>query len=131
MNEKEGIIILPIRKEFCDSIFSGRKRYEYRKNRFKYPVSKILVYESRGIGMIVGELTVDHIIEDTPLEVWELTQEESGTDRSSFLEYFRDRTMATAIHIQESRRYETPMPLTVYGISRPPQNFVWVSRPDK
>ena len=119
-------ILLPIIKTFSDSIFSGSKRYEYRKGIPQKGVERVIVYESRGAGMIVGEFDVAGILEGSPEEIWNLTKEASGTSKNHFLSYFRNRDKAYALKIGDYRRYDIPKPLSDYKISRPPQNFIYL-----
>jgi len=119
-------ILLPIIKTFCDKIFSGEKRYEYRKALPKNGVDRVIVYESRGIGMVVGEFEVTGILKDSPSEVWDKTKENSGVSESDFFSYFRNRALAFALEIGNYRRYHNPIPLSEYGIKRAPQNFIYL-----
>ena len=48
-------VILSIKPEFVEKIFSGEKQYEYRKILFKQKVDTVYIYASRPISKIVGE----------------------------------------------------------------------------
>lgn len=124
-------IILPIRKEFSDKIFSGEKKFEFRKNVPINPVSKIYVYESRGAGAIVGEFTVDSVITGCPEDLWDATKHASGINLDSYLAYFHGKSKAFAYPIKTFVRYERPKRLSEFGLSAAPQNFVKVDRRQK
>ena len=58
-------VILSIKPEFVEKIFSGEKQYEYRKVLFKQKVDTVYIYASRPISKIVGEFKIAEIICDT------------------------------------------------------------------
>ena len=77
-------IILSIKPEFVEKIFSGEKKYEYRKILFTHKVDKVYISASRPISKIVGEFKVEDIICDAPEHVWELTKKQSGVSRNFY-----------------------------------------------
>lgn len=121
-------ILLPIRKEHSDNIFNRFKRFEYRKTFPFSGVDKILVYESRGCGLVVGEFDVVDVIFSHKLDLWLLTSEFSGISKSQFEEYFRDKEKGCAIKIGDVRRYDKGKSLAEFGLWRAPQNYVWIER---
>ena len=49
-------VLLSIKPEFVEKIFSGEKRFEYRKSIFKQQnIDTIVIYSTMPVGMIVGE----------------------------------------------------------------------------
>ena len=56
-------VLLSIKPEFVHEIFAGNKKYEYRKAIFTKNVNQVVVYSTKPEGMIVGEFTVETIIE--------------------------------------------------------------------
>ena len=81
-------VILSIRPEFVEKIFSGEKQYEYRKILFKQKVDTVYIYASRPISKIVGEFKIAEIICDTPANIWNQTKEHSGVTKSFFQKYY-------------------------------------------
>lgn len=55
-------VLLSIKPEFVQEIFTGKKKYEYRKVIFTRSVDKVVVYSTKPVGMIVGEFTVENIL---------------------------------------------------------------------
>ena len=56
-------VILSIRPTFCKMIFSGQKKYEYRKRVFtRSDVDKVYIYATKPICRIVGYFTIDTVI---------------------------------------------------------------------
>lgn len=65
-------VILSIRPNFCKMIFSGQKKYEYRKRVFtRSDVDKVYIYATKPICRIVGYFTIDTVIEDKKSYMWE------------------------------------------------------------
>ena len=81
-------VILSIKPEFVEKIFSGEKQYEYRKILFKQKVDTVYIYASRPISKIVGEFKIEKIINDTPANIWKQTKEYSGVTKSFFQQYY-------------------------------------------
>ena len=67
-------VILSIKPEFVEKIFSGEKQYEYRKILFKQKVDTVYIYASHPISKIVGEFKIDEILCDTPGNIWKETR---------------------------------------------------------
>lgn len=102
-------VLLSIKPEFVEEIFSGKKRYEYRKRVFKREIESVVIYASKPVGKIVGEFTIKSILEESPQGIWDKTQKFSGVSKEFFFEYFGDRDEAYAIEIDKIRIYQEPI----------------------
>lgn len=121
-------VLLSIKPQFVEKIFSGEKKYEYRKTIFKKEVESILVYSTKPEGKIVGELFIEEIINDDPELLWSRTRHESGISHDFFQEYFGGKTEGYAIKISKAILYDEPIdPLDIDKSFRPPQSFCYVS----
>jgi len=116
---------LSIKPEFAEKIFSGRKRYEFRRVIFRSAsVSKVVVYVSSPVQKVVGEFEVDGVLALERRQLWQRTKDFAGIAKSYFDEYFADKQTAYAIKIKGPRRYPTPMRLERFWPTiRPPQSF--------
>ena len=121
-------VILSIRPNFCKMIFSGQKKYEYRKRVFKRTdIDKVYIYASKPICKIVGYFTIAAMIEDSPNNMWKMTHEGSGISKEYFDAYFRGCDMAHAIAIGEVVKFDTPIdPKEVIKNFTAPQNYRYV-----
>lgn len=119
-------IILSIHKQYCLSLFAGEKKYEFRKSVPSRPVSSIFVYEARGCGKVIGELKISETLVASPEDIWNQTKDMAGIDRESFFKYFKGKERAVVYVIFSYSKYEIPKPLSEFGISRAPQNYIWV-----
>jgi predicted transcriptional regulator len=105
-------VLLSIKPEFVEKIFSGLKRYEFRRVIFKSKnVSKVVVYASHPVQRVVGEFEVGEILALNQKQLWQRTKQYSGIAKAHFDDYFADKETAYAIKIKKAIRYEQPMML--------------------
>lgn len=121
-------VILPIKPEFVEKIFSGEKRYEYRKVLFKQQVDTVYIYASRPISKIVGEFKIAEILCDTPKNIWKMTKAESGVTKKFFDKYYKGKDKAVVLKIKECEEYEEGVnPETLFPNFKVPQSFIYIS----
>ena len=114
--------ILSIRPQFVEEIFSGSKKFEYRKNIFKRPVEKVYIYASAPVSRVVGEFEVAEILESTPKQIWQRTKRWSGIKKEWFDAYYQGRATAYAIEIKNLKLYDKPKALPFHA----PQSFRYI-----
>lgn len=102
-------IILSIKPQYCEEIFAGEKRFEYRRKIFKQSVESVLVYATSPICKIVGEFKIDRVLEDTPDSLWQKTSQYGGISHQLYNEYFHDTDTAYALVISNYQRYHQPL----------------------
>lgn len=121
-------VLLSIKPEFAKRIFSGEKKYEYRKKIFKLGnVQTIVVYASSPVGMVIGEFEVDRIIEGSPSSLWKETHNNSGISKEFFDNYFEGRVKGYAIKIKHSQLYAHPKYISEIRKGMvPPQSFCYL-----
>lgn len=119
--------LLSIKPEFAEAIFSGKKKFEYRKVIFKEKVRYIQVYATKPIGKIIGEFEIGEIIRDDPAKVWKKTRMHSGIKKSFYMQYFQNRRVAYAIEIKAANRYKEALcPYNEYNNFIAPQSFRYI-----
>lgn len=99
-------VLLSIKPEFAEKIFSGEKKYEYRKVIFKRDVTCVVVYATHPVGRLIGEFEIDSVLSERPRDLWEKTKEFSGITKDFFAEYFQGRERGYAIKVGRIRKYE-------------------------
>ena len=121
-------VILSIRPTFCQLIFGGQKRYEYRKRVFtRSDVDKVYIYATKPICRIVGYFTIAAVVTHTPSEMWRITHKGSGISKEYYDAYFKNCDMAHAIKIGEVVKLDNPIdPKEVIKDFHAPQNFMYV-----
>ena len=116
--------ILSIKPQFVEEIVAGRKKFEYRKSVFKQPVEKVYIYSSAPVSKVVGEFQPVAVLSGTPAEVWTQTKQYAGVKKGFYDEYFRGKTTAYAIVIQNLVMYEEALPLPK-GV-KAPQSYLYI-----
>jgi predicted transcriptional regulator len=121
-------VLLSIKPEFAEKIFSGLKRYEFRRVIFKSKsVSRVVVYASSPVQRVVGEFAVGGVIHSGKRHLWRQTRRYAGIEKPYFDSYFSGKDKAFAIKIERPRRYTTPLLLkSLSETLRPPQSFVYL-----
>jgi predicted transcriptional regulator len=119
--------LLSIKPKYVEKIFSGEKRYEFRKVLFqKQEIESIVVYASSPVRKVIGEFNVKEILRMDVEELWEQTARHSGIDKLFFDEYFKGRTQGIAISVGKLNRYPKPLELETLGIKCAPQSFCYL-----
>lgn len=125
--EESRKILLSIKPKFVDKIFSGEKKYEFRRNIPKSKkIDTVIIYCSSPIQKIVGEIKIERIIEGNVEMIWDITKEYSGIDKEYYLKYFNNKDKAYAFVIKEVIKYEKEKTLDELGVKTPPQSFIYI-----
>lgn len=120
---------MSIRPRYADAIFSGEKRFEFRRAIFRRPVNVVVVYTTSPVSRVVGEFDIESIISDTIEGLWLRTKHCAGIDRKRFFSYFAGRKVGHAIAIGSVRRYRQTLDLSSNFGVRPPQSFLYLGAP--
>lgn len=121
-------VLLSIKPEYANKIFSGEKKFEFRKRAFRnIEVHTVVVYSTMPVGRIIGEFTIKHIHQDSPKSIWSKTKRFSGIDEDFFNEYYDGRDLAVAIEIDKTSLYKQSInPKEEYENFTAPQSFMYL-----
>lgn len=119
-------ILMSIKTEYANKIFSGEKLFELRKRNLKDEVKTIVVYSSGKTKKVIGEFDIDYIIKDSPDKIWDLEEKGLGISKKSFFDYFKNSNLAFAIKIKAIRKYDTLKELSDFNIEKAPQSFCYL-----
>lgn len=121
-------VLLSIKPEFVELIFTGSKRYEFRRKIFaNRNIKRVVVYATSPVGKVVGEFEITAIIESEISELWERTKHFSGIQKVRFDKYFSDLTKGYALEIGKVKKYNYPLELeTSFNVKRAPQFFIYL-----
>jgi predicted transcriptional regulator len=121
-------VLLSIKPEYADKIFSGEKKFEFRKIAFRNSkVKTIVVYSTMPVGRIIGEFSIKYIHKDSPKTIWRKTKRFSGIDEDFFNEYYNGRALAVAIEVDNPILYSEPInPKEEYKNFTAPQSFMYL-----
>ncbi len=120
-------ILLSIKPEFAEKIFSGEKQYEFRRVIFKKNnVEKVVIYASAPVGKIIGEFEIETVLTGDLEALWDRTKHWAGITKEYFMGYFNGRTNGYAIKIGKHSKYKSPRSIkSAFGM-KPPQSFAYV-----
>lgn len=120
-------VLLSIKPEYAFKIFTGEKKFEFRRIIFKNPdIKVVIVYASSPVQRVIGEFEVDSIYSLEPTLLWEKTKEFSGISKEFFFDYFDKREIAHAIKIKKTKQYKIPLNLKEKFNLTPPQSYVYI-----
>lgn len=124
-------VVVSIQPEWANQILSGNKQWEYRRTTVNANRgSRLILYASGGLHAIVGEATIERVLNE-PLEalIAHTTKEVPETP-DDIRKSFAGRKIGHAIKIRNPVRYESPFTLSKIRerIPRfmPPQSFYYV-----
>ena len=120
-------ILLPIKPEYANRIVEQTKLYEYRKNKCKRKVDKIVVYSTSPVKKIIAEVEVKGIISNSPDKLWKETKDYSGISKTKYMKYFENKDIAFAYKLGKVLIYDKPKTLKDIGINYYPQSYVYLT----
>ncbi|CAK7038989.1 ASCH domain-containing protein [Phascolarctobacterium sp.] len=120
------VILLSIKPEYVNRILSGEKKYEYRKRLAKNKSCIILIYSTAPVMKVVAKAEVNGTISAAPSTLWEMTKYNSGISRKKYREYFQNCKTAYAYKFGKIIVFDSPLDLSEFNLSIPPQSFAYV-----
>ena len=121
-----SIILMSIKPEYVEQIFSGRKKYEYRKKPCKQTIDKIIVYSSFPVQKVVGELIIDEVLHKKKEIIWDETNIYGGINKDKYDKYFEKNDYAIAYKIKKFIIYDEQKSLMDYNIKTAPQSYIYI-----
>jgi predicted transcriptional regulator len=120
-------ILLSIKPEYTQKIFSGEKKYEFRRQRPISTIKKALIYECAPTKNIVGWFTVKRILSGSPKDIWEKCKNSGGIEREKYYAYCNGKKIIYALEIDSFFQFKNPInPFEFCSDFRPPQNFSYL-----
>lgn len=119
-------VLISIKPDFVKRIFSGEKKYEFRKRNFSRCVNDVVVYSCAPVSRVVGEFSIGSVLEGPPQEIWRQCRRFAGITKEEFNAYFAGRSIAYAIEIHSLMRYPKELILSETYHCRPPQSFMYI-----
>lgn len=116
---REGII-LSIKPQFVEAIFTGRKRFELRRRRPKIgPGTVVYVYCTAPQQAIVGRFTCRRVHAANPRELWARFGPFASVSEEEFLTYFRGVETGCALEVEQVRPWVEPVSLAMLRRAAP------------
>jgi len=122
-------LVMSMHPEYADRIFSKRKQVEFRKKfSVKWRGCKAVVYGTKPLGALMGEVTLRNVTYGSPDEIWEAFGTMGGCTREEFSGYAGNSDGVYAIELSDAIPYVSPIALAqvshlINEDLRPPQSF--------
>jgi predicted transcriptional regulator len=131
------VALLSIHKRHADAILDGSKTIELRKCPPKQPISHVLLYVTQPTARVVGVVEVDEVLhqgERPWCAFWDVFGWRASTttydEASAYFDVnMRIDKVGSGILLGKAVRFP-PLPLSAFGVQRPPQSFCYVSDDD-
>lgn len=126
MSKDEKAIVLAIKPKYAEKIYSGKKRWEFRKAPPPVP-SWVLLYESAPVSKITGMVYLAAKVQGLPEFVWDMVRTQkivggsAGITVETYREYVGKAKSVTACMTFNAERFDNP--LEFQAGSHPPQNW--------
>lgn len=118
--------IISIQPKYANMILDGSKTFELRRAIFKQDVEKIFIYASSPICKVVGEFSIDKLIEFNLGLLWLQVRESAGVSKEEFYRYFDGKKKGHAIKVKGVKEYQKPLSLIAdFNVATSPQNFCY------
>jgi predicted transcriptional regulator len=132
-NLDERYVLLSIQPHFANKIFNGTKTVELRRSFPKlYNDRIVIVYASMPVKAIIGGFQISHIVEETPIRLWEKVKDNAGITFEQFNTYYSGSSNGYGIFISKFWKYSKPVSLEFLRTSwknfSPPQNFRYLNK---
>lgn len=121
-----AIVLMSIRPAYTDLILRDIKRFEYRRVIPKRTITQMLIYETGLARAVVGVARIGEVLSGSPETIWNRSKDWSGISKDAFDLYFSECPVAAALSLTETKRFDPPLPLETFGISRPPQSYQYI-----
>ena len=120
-------ILMSIKPEYVDKIFSGEKKYEYRKRLCKEKIDTIIVYSSSPIQKVVGELKIKQVLYDKKTIICNKTYKQGGITKIQYDNYYENCSYAVAYEIEKAILYDKQKDLKDFNVRTAPQSYVYIT----
>ena len=118
---------MSIKPEYVDKIFSGEKKYEYRKRMCKEKIDTIIVYSSSPIQKVVGELKIKQVLYDKKNVIWNKTNKYGGITKIKYDNYYENCGYVVAYEIEKAILYDKQKDLKDFNVRTAPQSYVYIT----
>ena len=130
----KNILLISIKPEYAEKIFSGHKTVELRRVRTRLKIGDIvLVYVSSPKKALIGSFEVENIIQEkieskNDIENrWEEVQERACIAYEKFKEYYQGASFFVGIFFTNTKQFDKPIELESLRQKipefRPPQSY--------
>ena len=129
------IILISIKQEYANRIFSGDKTIELRKSSPKVSEGDLVViYVTSPEKKIKGIARVKGIVKDTPTNLWGNYKDVAGINKEAYFSYYEKSEHAIGILLKDVFEFSESISLSKIKSEipsfAPPQSYQYVSKFD-
>lgn len=107
--KREDVILLSILPKFAEQIFSGEKKYEFRKPFLPSQISYVVLVEN-GSREILGGFRVGEVTEASINELWDKYAKDIS-EKDRFYRYYEGWSEGIAVEVEEPDEYNETIPI--------------------
>jgi predicted transcriptional regulator len=129
--DERRTLVLSLHPRFADSILTGSKTVELRRQRVATPAgTPVILYASSPVMAVVGTALVADVHIAEPDEVWRQFHRDLGLSREEFVRYTQGVVHASALRLTAVDSLALPVPLAHLRASQPfnpPQSYYYLN----
>ena len=112
MNDKYKPLLISLKPNYADLVFSGLKKAELRRHLSGGLEGRdVFVYVSSPVKILRGGFRIGQVWSGTPKDIWKEVSCMAGVSRKTFNEYYSGAPVAFALEIIDVWEYKTPKTL--------------------
>jgi predicted transcriptional regulator len=127
------VLLVSIRPEFANLIFSGAKTVELRRRRPKLIRGGdwVAVYASSPVKALVGVFQISDIHEERISDLWKMLWNRAAITRDQFDRYYSGKETGVGIGVRNVEKLQVPLELKELRVRlanfTPPQSFRYLT----
>lgn len=121
-------VLLSIKPKYAAMIYAGTKTTEYRRGLPDSALywSRIYIYESSPVRKVTGSAILSGVMHGEVDRIWRWFQKGGGISYNEYSEYMIGAFSAWGLAISKVNPFAEPLPLSSFGIDRPPQSWRYI-----
>jgi predicted transcriptional regulator len=123
---RSDVVLLALHPIHANAILEGRKTAEFRRSKIPADAKRVVIYATAPIMQVLGYATVAGFKQASPATIWRNYREQGNVTKAFFDDYFTGAPQARCYLLKSPKRFKTALSLEVFGVSAPPQSFVYV-----
>lgn len=132
MTEHNRALLLSVRPRFAESIITGTKSAEIRRQRPRVQRgTPVVIYATLPAAAVIGTARIAGISSGSPADLWARHREQVGVSREEFDSYLDGAPTAYILILAEAKRLSMPLSLHDLRASadfQPPRSFQYLTR---
>lgn len=112
MSKKAPPLLISLKPNYADLIFSGLKTAELRKRISSQITNRdVFIYVSSPTRELRGGFRVGQVWQGSPEQIWSTVSNLAGVSRRTFNDYYEGQNIAFALEILDVWQYKKPLSL--------------------